>query len=409
VLFAVALIAPAASAQTAADFTFAFHGYAVGSLYYQDAQLVPSNGQQVWFPTSQATNHNSLFGGDVRTSRFNFSAAGPKVLGGATPRGLVEFDFSNQAGPGGFGDVSVLPRLRLLFAEMNWGNTAIRFGQDHNLVLGGTPWTPVFIPASVGHVGYPLSFQAGEIGFRAPNAAVFQRVPLADGAAVEMGIMVVRSEWSAPQDILATTAGAGSPNPTPAIPEVAVPLTSAGESSGMPAVEGLLQYSSKIFRIYVSGHYGQVHRAGFGINETAAASDLTVAAGQAHARVSLGPVTVLAGGFAGENTAPFVGNLVQFQANTRGTVHEMGGWAQLGFNFTPEISIWGFGGTSQPNQAEARAAALTRLQNTVTSGMLRYQEKGLAVGLEWMHFHTKTTNAGTPDANQYMVSTGYVF
>src|SRR5882762_10224894 len=109
-----------AAAQEKSDFTFAFHGYVAGSLYYQDQQIAPSNGQQTWFVTSQANTHNRLFGGDVRTSRLNFSLAGPKVFAGATPKGVVEFDFSNNAGPGTFGDASLLPRFRLGFAELNW-------------------------------------------------------------------------------------------------------------------------------------------------------------------------------------------------------------------------------------------------------------------------------------------------
>jgi len=128
-----------AAAQEKSDFTFAFHGYIAGSMYWQDQQIAPSNGQQAWFVTSQANAHKQLFGGDVRTSRLNFSLAGPKVLWGGTPKGVVEFDFSNNAGPGTFGDVSVLPRLRLAYAELIWGNTAIRFGQDHQLLIGSSP------------------------------------------------------------------------------------------------------------------------------------------------------------------------------------------------------------------------------------------------------------------------------
>lgn len=41
--------------------------------------------------------------------------------------------------------------------------------------------------------------------------------------------------------------------------------------------------------------------------------------------------------------------------------------------------------------------------------MLRYLEGGFMIGLEWLHWVTNTTNAGTPEANQYMVTGAYTF
>jgi hypothetical protein len=122
--------------------------------------------------------------------------------------------------------------------------------------------------------------------------------------------------------------------------------------------------------------------------------------------------------YAGRNLAPFVGNLVQFQPAGGGDVHEWGAWGQAGFNFTPEWSVWGFAGTSNPNDDDIRsllpvsaAGTVLRLQNVTTSAMLRWSQGGYSIGLEWLHFYTKTTAATRPnlDANQYMFSGAYLF
>jgi hypothetical protein len=399
-----------AAAQEKSDFTFAFHGYIAGSLFYQDQQVFPGNGQQAWLVNSQATAHNRLFGGDVRTSRLNFSLAGPRVLAGGTPKGVVEIDFSNNAGPGTFGDVSLLPRLRLAYAEIIWGNTAIRFGQDHHLLIGSSPWQAPFVPASAGHLGYPLSYQAGEIGWRDPMIALYQNMPLGGGLAAEFAIAVMRSQWRAPIDVVPTIPGTGSAATNAVVPEWSTPVTSHGEESGLPAVEARVQFAGKDFRVFVSGHYGQAHRAGFGVDEgTARPNDIDIVAGEAGARAIIGPLVVQGEAYVGKNLAPFVANLVQFQPDDRGNVHEWGAWGQLGFNFTPEWSVWAFAGTSDPNDQDIRNAGLSRLQNRTYAGMIRYLQGGFLIGLEWLHWVTNTTNAGTPEANQYMLTGAYVF
>jgi len=139
-----------------------------------------------------------------------------------------------------------------------------------------------------------------------------------------------------------------------------------------------------------------------------------IIAGQVGARAIIGPVVVQGMAYVGKNLAPFVANLVQFQNDDRGNVHEWGAWGQLGFNFTPEWSVWGFAGTSDPNDQDIRNAGLTRVQNRTYSGMLRYLQGGFMIGLEWLHWVTNTINAagastGSPEANQYMITGAYTF
>src|SRR5512146_1054803 len=110
------------------QFKFELHGFVSGTLYVQDANL-SGNGQNAlgWALPASATVPNPptqdrlAFSGDVRQSRFNMSLAGPAVLGGATPKGVFELDFFGNFGSGAFGDVSLTPRMRLAYGELNWG------------------------------------------------------------------------------------------------------------------------------------------------------------------------------------------------------------------------------------------------------------------------------------------------
>jgi hypothetical protein len=53
---------------------------------------------------------------------------------------------------------------------------------------------------------------------------------------------------------------------------------------------------------------------------------------------------------------------------------------------------------------------MTRARNSTFSGMLRYQSKGYAAGVEYTEFRTKYTNLKDPvEANQLMLSGMYFF
>jgi hypothetical protein len=133
------------------------------------------------------------------------------------------------------GDVSIIPRLRHAYAELNWGNTAIRIGQDHELVIGSSPWAPPAGPTSVAHIGYPLVYEAGAVGWREPSIAVYQKIPdvFGQGGNLEFAAMVLRSQWRAP---VLNVYGPGSTAASPPVGQVPdwSTATSAGEPSGLP-------------------------------------------------------------------------------------------------------------------------------------------------------------------------------
>jgi hypothetical protein len=396
---------------------FEMHGFVGGSLYVQDANLGPSGGQQALY-VNQATaaapqprQDRLVFSGDVRQSRFNFSVAGPKVWGGATPKGVLEIDFMGGFGSGGYGDASLVPRLRLAYAELDWGNHRLQFGQNNDLTFA-------MAPTSLAHIAFPTGFAAGNIGWRRPaiwGYHTFGDIKNKEAFKVEFAWEVGRATWAdnggiGNQTVITSTTGQGGD----------IYGFQLGEASGLPLVQARLTFlAGQMLNIWVAGNYSKVDRTGVGAGPTTVAgisSDMDVIAGNAGLKLVLGPVTVAATGYTGKNLGPLVGTILQFQPASKGDVHEMGGWAQLGLNFTKQLSAWGMIGTAMPNRADAINAGLTRLQNVTTAALLQYRDGGFAVGAEWFHFHTTytqatgTTQADTAlDGNQFFLTGMYFF
>lgn len=411
-----------APAPSPSPFTFALHGFVSMSAYQQDAVFGLSEGQQALFVSAEPATDKNALGFDVRQSRFNLSLKGPAVLGGATPSGVLEFDFFQGFGAGAFGDVSLLNRMRLAYSELNWGNHRLAFGQMNDLVFA-------MAPVSLAHIAFPLGYGTGNIGWRRPGVFGFHSFGTPD-LKVELAWEVGRSQWND----AATGIGANAPN-TPA-------GVSLGEASSLPATEARLTVSSgTLFSAFAAGHWNRVDLNGAGFS--GGVGSLDVLAVNAGGKLALGPLTVAATGFTGKNTGPLLGNLVQLQAGgasgagtgagapaaTKKDVSSWGGWAQAGLNVTKELSAWAFYGLQKVNEDDAKAASLlvpaaataqfTRLENQTTDLMLQYRDGGYALGLEWIHMKTKTaayaagTNVftGSKDlsGNEYMASANYFF
>jgi len=399
------------------DWKLAFHGFAGASFYVQDTPAFVFNGQGPLLPLSKP-GYGFTTGADVRQTRFSLAISGPQVLG-ATPKALIEMDFFGLNGPGGYGEVSVLPRLRLAYTELNWGNDVIRVGQDHELIIGLTT-------ESIGHQAYPVTYFNGFIGWREPGIGYFHTIPMGESK-LELALQVIKSDWENPADF-------GSNN----IEDLNVDF---GQLSGWPGVEGRLKFSSPSFMAFVAGHYNHVegsHADGIAVPPAALppaqyggvvsgvvsspTRDWDVVAGTAGFKVSGGGLTLAANAYVGQNLAPFLGELLQFSATTN--VFEWGGWGELGYEmpFLKSLSIWGVGGTSRPKQGDIMSNGGGRLSSTVVGGMIRYQEKGFTFGPEFYHVMTKDiqadgtgapSGAGAPDGeidvNQFMMSAMYFF
>jgi hypothetical protein len=400
---------------------FEFHGFVGASLFAQDA-VFNNSGQQIFFVTRTPNTDRLLFGGDARQTRLNWSLAGSKIFGGATPKAVAEIDFFGTAGTSA---TNVTPRLRLSYGELNWGDTIFRAGQFNMLLLG------TFSPTSVGHIPQSYAYNAGYLGGRTIGLEGTHSMPVGD-MKVEGSLQVLRPSQG----------NLGS--------EAATNLTFA-ESSGTPALQARLRLvKPKLLDVYLVGHWNQIDRNGIDNNKAvpAALGDTqTTVVGSAGVKVTAGPLTVQGQGYVGKNLADFTAALGQFVRTQDGDLHEWGAWGQVGYNITPEFSAWAFLGTDHPNYKEvedlANAGAFStataiapataptpaqilassrgnaRLQNVTFAGMLRYMEGGYALGLEYIHMRTKylvpqTTSAtrspeGVLNGNQLMFSGMYFF
>jgi hypothetical protein len=368
------------------------------------------NGQGPLLPLSKPGGGVTT-GADVRQSRFNFSLAGPKVFGGGTPKAVLEIDLFGLNGPGGYGEVSVYSRLRLAYAELNWGNDVLRFGQDHELVIP-------LIPESIGHMAYPVTYFNGLIGWREPGVGYFHTVPL-EGSKLEFAVQAIKSDWENPADF-------GIANPT----NVNDLNVDYGQLSGWLGAEARVKWTSDHAMAFVAGHYNHVEgtHAGDLVNPPTNAAgapaipnrNWDVVAGVVGFKVAAAGFTLLANAYVGKNLGPLLGDLLQFPGSN--DVREWGGWAQLGYNVTSHLNLWVLGGTSRPNGSDVDAAGGGRAANSVIGGMVRYQEGGFAVGPEFYHVVAKdvtATGSGAPSGpgatdgnilvNQAMLSGMYFF
>jgi hypothetical protein len=411
--------APAPEAKKPSGPKFEFHGFVGGSLFMQDA-VFQGYGQQVFFVTKQPNTDRLAFGGDARQTRLNFSLAGPQVLGGATPKAVAEIDFFSglnvgatvgapvgaPAGttlPGTTGVIAVAPRLRVAYAELNWGPTVMRFGNDTDLI------TP-FGPTSVGHIPQSFGYGAGYLSTRHVGFGLFETVPFGS-MGLELAGQVTNSLQSA------TDGDSFFGN------------LSKAETSGVPGFEARVRLLQKgLFEVYAAGHWNSIDRnSADDLNTPAIRASLgntqQVVIGNVGAKVTMGPLTVQGQAYSGKNVSSEAGaGILATTPVTAGDVHEWGAWGQLGFNLTPEFSVWGFVGTEHPNYQEVVdvfGAAGARLQNVNTAAMLRYQEGGYAIALEGLHSRTKyaavqaASRAAAPngilEGNQLMMSGMYFF
>lgn len=429
-------------------FKFELHGFASGTVYAQDANFILGGGQgALWIlPQTAAAKAQDkwILGGDVRQTRLTFSVAGPTVWN-AVPKGVVEVDFFGQFGSGPYGDVSLSPRMRLAYAELLWtGRNSIhqiQVGQNNDLVIG-------MIPVSLAHIAFPVAYGSGTIGWRRPGIwgyHTFGDATDKDATKLNFAWTVGRSQWNDSGSQLANCAPVAGVTPASATCSVATVGNGIGQSStgsslaggsgdiygnNLGANSGLPSFQARLsvlggqnYSAWVTGYWSRVKRSGTDISPTLpnGGIDLDTVAGVVGAKGSYGPLTLAGTVYTGKNLGSLVAAFIQFQPLNRGDVHEWGGWAQAGWNFTKQLSLWGYIGTEQLNRNEARDAGFTVLGNVASGGMLQFRNGGWAAGLEVYHWRTTTvvpastatvSTAGWASAlegNQVLLSGNYFF
>jgi len=414
----VAPVTPAAPAAPAAPaFTFALKGFVSMSAAWQNGGYFLSEGQQSLSATTPASpfiDKNSLTF-DVRQSRFNFSVKGPQVLHGATPSAVLELDFFQGFGGGNFGDVSLLNRMRTAYSELSWANGTqrVQLGQQNDLIFA-------MAPTSLSHIGFPLGYFTGNLGWRRPGIFGFHNFAVNKDAKVEVAWEVGRSQWA---DAAATIGGA-SVDPalggtTAAGGSQALGI-SRGEASGLPAVEGRVTFTwGKLFNVWGAAHYNQVDLTGVGGVSNAAPRTLNVNSYHVGAKLVYAGLTLAATGFTGQNVSPLIGQFIDFKIGPASNpdVETTGYWAQAGYNLTKEFSVWGFYGNQKPKKADAERAGLARIENTTTNVIAMYRDGGYGLSGEWINFQTKNatytsgliSSTRTSKADQFMLTANYFF
>ena len=409
--------APAAEAPkpAAPTFTFALKGFVSMSAAYQDGSYFLSEGQQSLSsntPASPFIDNNSLTF-DVRQSRFNFSVKGPQVLFGATPTGVLEIDFFQGFGGGNFGDVSLLNRMRVAYSELNWGNHKVQLGQQNDLIFA-------MAPTSLSHIGFPLGYFTGNLGWRRPGIFGFHNIAIDKDMKVELAWEVGRSQWADAAAVIGGATVDPAVGGTTAAGGSQAQGISRGEASGLPAVEGRVSFTyGKLFNVWAAAHYNQVDLTGVGGASNAAPRTLNVNSYHAGAKVTYGPLTLAATGFTGQNVSPLIGQFIDFKFGPASNpdVSTTGYWAQAGYNLTKEFSLWGFYGNQKPDRGDAERAGLANIENTTTNVLAMYRDGGYGLSGESINFSTKKATytggliSSTRDstANQYMLTANYFF
>lgn len=384
----VSVCVPAASfaqqVTTGQNITITLRGIVGASVYAQDADFGTGNGQKAQFVTAERDKW--VHGGDARNTRLTLAIAGPEVRRGWRGNATVEIDFfgANTSG-GSFGDEQPQPRLRLAYIELASARTTLRIGQDWSPTLGT-------IPQSVSHIGFPLGWGSGGfIGWRFPQIKVIRTLS-APGAAktTRLHLAIMSGSW--------TDEPAGTDN-----------AFSAGER-GLPQVEARFDYGTGRFTGYIVGHIDTKDVAG---------PDLTSQVVEIGFTTTRGDLSIAANGHVGKAMGHQFAQVVQF-----GDIKGWGAWAQLGYNFNPRWSIWGFCGTERPDEADITNNAVTdatgaviavdarRFNSWLFVPMLRYRSGPYAVGLEWLHSDVQvgpSANNKLRSGNQVLLSARYDF
>jgi hypothetical protein len=389
-------------------FVFELHGFISTTGYFQDAQFAAAGGgQSALFLTGTSgvapnapggqkwTADKPVFGFDIRQTRLNFSVRGPTVMGGAVPKAVAEFDLYGSAefsGTGNFGDVSVLPRIRVAYVELNWenGRHIIQIGQQNMLTIG-------IVPQSLSHIAFPATYTAGTVGWRQPGFWGWHT--FGDDLKLELAWSVQRAGWAN------TVLHEG---------------LNDGVSSGLPAFEARAKLMmGKAFNMWLSGHWQTVDTNG--PNQIAVQNsnnDLVTVLGTVGLNGTLGPIAYAGSAWYGKNTGPLLGNILQFTPTAgfnayRVDIFGYGVWGQVGMNLTKNLSAWFTYGLDHPvyeNILQINSAAVPRLRNQNMVVMARYQDGGFAIGAEWLYNRTSTTTSiDTLVGNQFSVSGNYYF
>jgi len=383
-------------------FKFEFHGFVTGSLYMQNQTFGLGSGQGLLFfapspanaapcetaacnggtfTAGQATKSGTFLGGDVRQSRFVFALSGPKVVLGGTPKAYFEGDLFGGAGGAPLVE-SWVWRIRAAYAEVKWPSFALQVGQ-HSAQLAFAQ-----MPDSLAHIANPLSFGAGNFGWRTLGARGIYTAPVG-AAKLEIAGSVAQPSWGNNQ-----------------VPGAAPTTIGAGMANGVPELEARVKIDGKTgdltWMAYGDALYQSVNLKGFGETtptgvtladgsvKTSASSQAFEVGGK-FTYNSMVPVYLAFNVYTGKGLGSMAGALLQ-----QGEIAETGYWASLGANLSKQVSLNVTYGVSQPDEDDVRnwgvATAFNntaqKSENVLIAGQAKYMNAGHAFALEYITYKT---------------------
>lgn len=346
-------------------------GFLSATFFAQDQNFAFGNGQSAEFATTNNTQNQWFYGGDIRNTRLTMVFNGPEVTNDWKLGGVLELDaFNDPTNTGAFGGQIWTPRVRLAYADLVHENITIRFGQA---------WDPLFgnVPVSLSHIAFPLGYgSAGDVGWRFPGIFFYYKFDSNSSTHVSLDAAVMAGSW---------TNGPGT----------TTSFTTAG-NSGTPQFELRLNVENKfsdggVFKAYVVGHYDQVNLNGIGADSTA---NLTGVAGELGASFSSNGFLVHGNVYTGKNIGQQFGQITQFApyaATTLGIdLSSTGGWAQIGYAFESGWGIYGYYGMEKVNKDDATALFMSREKNNLLDVMVKYATGPFEIGMEYLHNNLTT-------------------
>lgn len=343
----------------------------IGATYFmQDANFAFGNGQNAEFPKQEYQDNEWFSGGDVRNTRLTVAFSGTK-LSSWDVGALAEADFfGGYNGSGVFSQQQPYLRLRLGYVELKKGGTKIRIGQD---------WSPLFgeWPISTSHIAFPLGYgSAGYVGWRYPGFYLWQDLgTTAGGTKMQFQGGLFEGNWSGP----------GAPTS----------WLTAGNVSFQPQVEARLNFKNKNWMLYLVGHWDDKDLKGPGEIEPNPAIDdsITGTAFELGGKITPGNWLIHGNVYWGQGIGQQFGAITQF-----GDIASVGGWLQIGYNFDPNWSLYGFYGFEDPDNNDVLTwiGSGGRMENEMYNLHLRYAIGQYWFGLEYLH---DTLKVG-PDENE---------
>ncbi len=360
-------------------------GFISATYFMQDADFAFGNGQNAQWPKEEHNNGNEWFsGGDARNTRLTVAFTGTK-LANWDAGALLEADFfGGYNGSGVFSQQQDHLRMRLGYVELKKGGTKIRIGQD---------WTPLFgeWPISTSHIAFPLGYgSAGYVGWRYPGFYLWQDLgSTTGGTKIQFQGGLFEGNWSGP----------GAPTS----------WLTAGNVGFSPQVEARLNFKNKNWMLYLVGHWDDKDLKG--VNEIvpnpAIDDSITGTAFELGGKITPGNWLIHGNVYWGQAIGQQFGAITQF-----GDIASVGGWLQIGYNFDPHWSLYGFYGFEDPDNDDVLAwiGDGGRMENQMYNLHLRYAIGQYWFGLEYLHDTVKIGPDETEvEGNQIALSWLYKF